>query len=624
MQNFAQVSRIARIRRNDSKKISKFTKAIRPEMDGMFHALFLDLKQLCPIYRDTDLKSDLKTLFKRLECEGLGFISKGLPDYFQSVCDVLEGHRTLNTSFVGFKKTPNGYPAFLGRLTHEVLNDGPYAAISFECIYQICVAFKKLRGPYRQESLRIQMRNFVENDDRLSRLNFNSDITRPILLHARNIITRLFKNVKYDDLDRAMKPRPGPGATNTPVEKHMRFAPHVVYDRVHEEFNYLEYFYGFHHWNPVDDAARWMSLPHKDEAESRFRFVDKYLFKPRGICIEENECQFFQQGVKNFLYNFLERHSYTKGHVNFRDQTINQQKAFESSKNLEDATLDMKDGSDNIARVLVHLLFLDTVLLETLDSVSTRIIRLPEQQMLAHKFAPMGSGVCFPIMSLVHYVLVRAIIELSALEDSRDLAEKVYVYGDDIVIPSKACEAVFTYLPYFGMKLNTTKSFVNSHFRESCGVHAYNSVDVTPVYVNYLIKNSRSAHSDTQSLLSLLAKESSFEVKGWKETASQIRRSVERIWGKLPMVDPRSRMLGFSRENHFLEHADMVQYAKKYKWDDDLCKHRYLVRVISPLKNETQILHQGESYLRKLLTYADDPWNMPGETTDLTVGWKWV
>jgi hypothetical protein len=55
------------------------------------------------------------------------------------------------------------------------------------------------------------------------------------------------------------------------------------------------------------------------------------------------------------------------------------------------------------------------------------------------------------------------------------------VFGDDIIVPSECAEFVIDDLESFGLLVNRTKSFWRGAFRESCGVDAYNGVDVTPV-----------------------------------------------------------------------------------------------------------------------------------------------
>jgi hypothetical protein len=142
----------------------------------------------------------------------------------------------------------------------------------------------------------------------------------------------------------------------------------------------------------------------------------------------------------------MENHVETRGHINFRDQSINGELALRSSKDKFYATIDMKAASDRVSRDLVSYLVQDNrELHDAIMALSVEVIELPDEigfveQFPCAKYAPMGSALCFPIMSLVHYSLCRAIIRQSqaSLSDSKD----VYVYGDDIIVPSHCAQAL--------------------------------------------------------------------------------------------------------------------------------------------------------------------------------------
>lgn len=611
---------IARNSKRNIREIQKYYSEIRGCVLDMFHSLLSDFVNLNPLYRSVDLARDYKTLESRFSSEGLGFLSVTLPQLMQDLFCFVEGG---TPSYVGWKKhTRAEYPAFLGRLFGEVYARGPYSAVSFGQIYQVCSAFKKLKGPFRETSLHKSLCSFVSVDEELGRIDFTAEPLVPILTNARRLIESVFQDVSWSELDKELKPRPGPGATNTYVDKHLRFRPHVVYEGLNEEFNYLDWFYS-HSWDPIEDAKRYMCLPEKVDAESRFKFVPKYLFKPRGICIEENEMQFFQQALKGFLYRHLELHPATRGRINFSSQGVNRNLALDSSVTKECATIDMSDASDRVARELVHRLFLNTALLDPLDAVSTRRIKLPDgKYLLAHKFAPMGSGVCFPVMAIVHWALIRSMIALSSIPDSEKVSKRVYVYGDDIIFPISACEVVYTYLPLFGMKLNKTKSFHTGPFRESCGVHAYDGLDVTPVYVNYVITKTQDC-SDTTTLLSLIAKEQLFFKKGYTETSRCIQRYVNKTYWSLPFVGEASPVLGWRRPGRS-DYRTVIPYSRKRRYNADLQTPEVSLQCVVPNKEPDAVLHEGDGYLRKLLTNADEASTMPGSVEELTVRRRWV
>jgi len=642
--------RIAKERTQSSGKTSKiddFYRAHRDNFIAIIEALLADFVNINPCYRSVDKARDLATFVKRLNHERLGFLSKSLPDLMSSLFCWTQGGKP---SYNGWRKASRAeYPAFLGRLFSEVYNQGENHEMAFAQIYQVCVLFKKLRGPYHETVLRENLRSFVEVDSSLGLIDFQSEPLKPILTNAQALITSLFKDVELSpDM---FKPRPGPGATNTPVDKHLRFVPHTVYTELDEEFDYLNSYY-FHYWDPVEDARKYMSLPVKEEAESRYKQIPKYLGKPRGICIEENEMQFFQQAIKRFLYKLLESHPATRGRINFTSQELNRNLALAASITQEFATLDANEASDRVARLLVHLLFLNTPIFHQLDSVSTRLIRLPDDNILyANKFAPMGSGVCFPVMAVVHWALIRSIIKLSSVEDSENLSKQVYVYGDDIIIPTVATQAIYDYLPLFGMKLNVDKSFIRGQFRESCGIHAYNGVDVTPVYVNYVPSNNQE-RSNTTVLLSLIAKEAQFYERGLYKTSQCLQNLVRKHYWEVPFVGADSPVLGFKRDG-VTDYEEVLRFSRSVKWDPDTQQPLYNLQTVVPKYRDEGVLVEGCRYLRNLVSgkrpgtvypqCEDDPWtpfkrdpssfiltsedlgnSIPGDVEDLRVRRRWL
>jgi hypothetical protein len=603
--------------RNKISDTNKFRMAHADSILRMFQAILTDFVNLNPSYRRVDSARDFKTITTRFNEEGLGYLSVTLPGMMSDLFQHTQGGRALYT---GFKKTPGAeYPAFLGRLFKSVYDKDENEVVAYSQIYQVCTLFKKLRGPFEKSLLRKEIRSFLKTEQEIGSIDFRAEPLQPILENSRKLIETVFEDVEFKPGD--LIPRPGPGATNTPVDKHLRFRPHVVYEHLDEEFDFLETFYT-HSWDPVEDARRYMNLPTVAEPYSRFKFIQKYLGKPRGICIEENEMQFFQQAIKRFLYDHLERHPATRGRVNFRSQDVNRSLALSSSIDNDKITIDMSEASNRVARELVYRNFWNTPLFHLLDTVSTRLMKLPDGTThYTQMYAPMGSGVCFPIMAIIHWALIRSIIKLSSVEDSENLSKQVYVYGDDIIIPRVCAQAVYDYLPLFGMKLNVDKSFSNGPFRESCGIHAYMGVDITPVYVNRITETNQS-DSNTNVLLSLIAKEAQFYNKGFIETSQCIQNLVRKHYWLLPTVGKDSPLLGWKREGRTEMHV-LFNHARSWRYNIFLHAYEFNLQTVVPRRDPVQELDAGDSYLRKLITNADDAHVMPGRVEDLMVRRTW-
>jgi hypothetical protein len=470
------------------------------------------------------------------------------------------------------------------------------------CLYQLCHAFKKLRGPYKPSTLQQQLWSFVEDDIELRYFDFFSEPTYPILQRAREIVRKIFEDMDPEfDVEKFI-PRPGPGATNTPRQKHVRYRPHVLYNQIDEVLPYVDYYYS-HPWDLVTGSMRYKALERKDAPSSRFKFVPKNYGKPRGICIEEQETQFFQQAIKTAMYDRLLTHPITKGYVNFDDQTVNGRLALTSSKDRLYATLDMSAASDRVSRTLVRYLFHDCPeLRESLLAVSTREIELLDdgidflEKLPCEKFAPMGSAVCFPVMALVHFVLIKAILSLCELP--HDLTRDVYVYGDDIIVRSECVDAVYAYLPLFGMKFNTEKSYVYSHFRESCGVHAFKGVDITPAYVKHVPE----LHSPRDVVLSLIANEAQLFKAGFLRTAEYLRSAIQKVKSlkgfHIPFVTPKSPVLGFIRDEGDASYRYLRFQGNRRRWNAELQCYDFRVIAAIPSQERLTLESDNEALLR--------------------------
>lgn len=562
-----------------------------------------------------------------LKTRGLSFATKCLPKLADNLLQYLE---TGISSYPGFKKLAGTeHPRFLGQIFTMIYN--PSFCVSnrvwaIKCIYQFGYIFKKLQGPYDPKVLVKKYDEFCDVDASLATISCDYDVIN----WAINDINTLFKDVDMNNVD--LHCHPGPGATNTPRKKYERYEPFVLYKQIDDVLWYEDIF--------LPSYSSWTRQAQNLRANialnptSRFKFVPKTFSKPRGICIEENEMQFAQQGLKEFLYAHIERHWLTKGHVNFSDQNCNRNKALQGSLTRLSATIDMSEASDRISRELVSKLFENQAdIRDILVALSTRIITAPSDikkhvknpSLNALKYAPMGSGLCFPIMSLVHFTLVRGIIASSKLPDKMALLKEVYVYGDDIILPSIAVEAVFSELPKFGMKLNTEKSFYKGEFRESCGLHAYKGVEVTPIFIKKINLKARK----TETLLSALAAEYGLRHNGFTSTADNIVLMVNDAEGELPYVTPSSPVLGFRRDGD-VHVSDCLTAGTRIRFrrasdpsQPYLQCYEYRVRVVEPIQIKSSLF--GFSGLVRKLVCEDDHANNSSEATKkFKISWKWL
>lgn len=603
-------------KRNKAER-SDFYKTLEHVKDVLFYAI-IDAHKLLPGYKSTnaDCSRDLATILCRFEHEGFSFVAKIMPILFDGLVTYLE---TGVSSYPGFKLAKGcEYPAFLRRHFARIYNDphSPDAATSISIIYQLSVLFKKFKGPHRKSVLKRQYDDFCDVDNNLPD-EIQDDQT---IRHAQNLVYKLFHD--FDVNDHRILPRPGPGATNTPVEKHERFTPRVMYTCIDDIFPYQEFFY-VTPWDVNRCTPQFLSLYNKRELAptSRFKFVEKQYDKARGICIEENEMQFMQQGLKNYMYTVLENHPLTKGKINFSDQTVNQRMALLSSKDCLHATLDEKEASDRISRALVWKIWEKVPdMRDALFALSTKNIKAPAEGNKSlwniKKYAPMGSALCFPVMSVVHFALLYGILMQNGYKKhDRDLG--IYVYGDDLIVPLDVVEAVLTCFPRYGLKFNTNKSFWRSNFRESCGVHAYQGEDITPIYLKHIPNH----HSRTEALLSVLAAEQGLFNKGFVYTAAKIRELCRKYFGMLPMVSEDSPVVGYRRR---AGSTVSCYVCGKTRWNRELQRREFRLRVVHPVQPGLPPMGEYSCYFRKIVTKAHYSRSVKDSCTDLSIRYKWV
>jgi len=613
--------------------VKKFNDDTLPSILPILKCILLDGYNLLKNYGFTDYTRDLVSLEKRFNNQGVGFIQKSLPNLFNNLLRYLETGVSLYPEFALQKGTK--HPRFLRRL-FEVIYDCDSSdkdqALAMQIMYQLTAAFKKLEGPYSTKVLRDSLADFVSVDEDLAKCNITTGAAGIIMKHAQAVITQLFSSYDPDD-GQMERPSPGSGATATALEKNLRFRPRVLYEQLDDVYDHDVWFNTAYQYLFGGTAVDYGTALRSDSKvtqfpRSRFKYINKKLGTPRGICIEENETQCFQQGLRKPIYAFVEASPRTSGKVNFTDQSVNRDLALESSRTRSKATIDMKEASDRVWREVVFTLFLYTPILDKLSAVSTRMIELPDglgqrKYMFANKYAPMGSGVCFPVMSLTHWALIQGIIASSQMPDSSRLCREVYVYGDDIIVPSQCAELVYKYLPLFGMKINEEKSYVNSYFRESCGCHAYKGYDITPAFIKKIISRSTKS-SDSCTLMSLISKEHRLKSNMFVETAKYLRTSCHKLYGDLPNVNHGSPLVGWKSDHHVTK-AQLMPYCKGVKTEkDDSQQLLYKFRLHKVASEELPCLEDDRAYFRKSTMITEESRFISGDPKDARVYWGWV
>jgi hypothetical protein len=556
---------------------------------------------------------DIAVMRRRVASEGLSFLTKALPKLAKELDRALS--QGVQFAPLGFKKKPNStLPKFLGYMFELVFDPSGYE-LANSCpravrdLRQVLYLMYKLAVPHTQDQEEETLLGFAEVDAGLPTSIAEDDVIR----HARNFITNVFGS--FDPYD--IVPKHGPGAVATGEKNHEKHRFSRLYKSIERVYPFTEYFiYNLTHH--VDDPTYLRKLEVLEDGTAKVVLVPKDSRGPRIISCEPLEYQWMQGGLGSKISSHLEKCRWTKGHVNFTDQTINQRFALRGSKGPKWVTLDMKEASDRVSVALVSVLFRDCpALLDCLLALRTPRTRLPNGDVVTmKKFAPMGSSLCFPIESIVFMALGVGVILHERSKNAnqgkpenawmlyqhrmQSAARRLFVYGDDIIARSEDYAALLQYFPNVGLKFNADKCCTKGSFRESCGVDAYKGVDVTPLRIKRMwIPGRRQAN---ETYLSFVSFSNEAHYRCLHQVASLVSDAVEEDLGILPTLwkEPETASLDHTR-------SSLLCWVRP---DSEACvndKIRWKFRFNRDLQRLEVNVHQAVA--RRVFARADD-WSM--------------
>lgn len=440
-----------------------------------------------------DLGLDNKStayLLRRIKNEGLKFLTKTLPKLSKALLASLEK---------GFFQRPKDFrwkgaslefcSSWLNLIFNRrgiLRNDAcPYA---IKNIRQLCEYFYKLVTPFSEKDIQEAEDKYVELEQGFP------EASNEWADEVRITFENLYPNISRETPDGVFqhsRPRFGPGSyagsQKCPVPHHIyKNKSDSIIGTTNDTYSaYSGYF------KPYASSK----TPIKTTSEgktSEVVIVPKDSRGPRIISKEPLHLLKGQMAFFDWLSSSLQFSS--RKRINFTDQTINQNLAREGSIKQNIATLDLKDASDRMGFSLARRVFRNSPALRwfVLNARSTHTV-LPSSGKIIplKKLSGMGSGLTFPIMALlIQCSVVTSVRKRVRHLSLKDIAERVYVYGDDIIIPKVWYDIAVDGLCLSGFKVNTEKSYRHSHFRESCGGDYYKGVSVGPVRLK--LSNNRS------------------------------------------------------------------------------------------------------------------------------------
>jgi hypothetical protein len=548
------------------------------------------------------LRRDMQTVRSRTAQEGLSFLTKTLPKLGKALDDAME--TTMLSVPREFKRSHvNGsVPAFMqvhfnmafdgdGRIRDDVPPD------VIKHIRQVCFVLYKLSVPYQPKEEARVIESFLAAE---GELELPDDCETSGVISAASYIIRDIL-LGFDPKD--VLPRHGPGAVATGelLEKKWDFSR--LYRPIHQVYPYYEYFIVGRSRELVDRKAWYGHLERLDEGCAKVVLVPKDSRGPRLISCEPLEYQYVQQGLGRKLMKHLENHWLTRGHVNFSDQSVNGKLALESSRTREYATIDLKDASDRVSLELVRRVFSSSDILRYLEGTRSTSTLLPDGRIVRlSKFAPMGSALCFPVESLVFFAVLVAGVHRRTGCLPRDVAKRIFVYGDDIVVPVEWMQIAVETLERVRLRVNVHKSYASGYFRESCGVDAFKGVVVTPIRIKALWSGRWSDGAACASYVSLA---NHLAERGYHIASARIFGRLEAIYGKLPYCTKESGVLG--RWSRSLVDAIQLNAGRVRQFRDP---QRQVIKVkgikLVPRRRKTK-LDSWPRLLKALLTADETP-----------------
>lgn len=315
-------------------------------------------------------------------------------------------------------------------------------------------------------------------------------------------------------------------------------------------------------------------------------FVPKDSRGPRVISKEPLYKLSLQMSFFDFSTKVLQKIS--RGRINFTDQGINQSLAREGSISGKWVTADMKEASDSVLLKLVRIISRNSPAFRWfLRHTRTPLALLPKSKRLIRlrKLSGMGSGLTFPTMALVIHLSVCTLVSDRFNLPFEKVMRSVYVYGDDLIVPKEWWDVAREALKLSQLEVNTSKSYSQSHFRESCGADYYCGYPVGPVRMRIpsgvTTPGSKSILiSGTRGIVQLERHCRELVKASLYNTADYLYHCLQKAIGILPSVYGDSPVLGKYTPDGIEDTVGYVPLPNIRK-TNGMCPYKYLGKVLA-------------------------------------------
>lgn len=553
---------------------------------NLLRSLLTDVKRLHPGVRGLD--RDIITIEKRVEHEGFSFLSKAIPTLSDAL---LVGLSTgVFTCPIGFKTVKGGrIPRLFSGIFCDVF-DMYTGLLKDECpidcittLYQCTRLFKKCLST-------------DEESDKLS-----SEAVKAFFDTENEIVREISDERLSFCIDRVSQLILGQLAFSDDVMgKH---GPGAVYEgySTNQKWKYLTEFVigddtqalpGYDDFALEDriDLSPIRSASHPDQLElpfikrlapssrSRLVTVPKSSTSRRTITVEPMLNQFVQQMLRTQLLDAISSCRIMSVCLDLSDQTKNQILAREGSMHNNFSTLDLKSASDLLSLDLVQKIFHrhGDFYRRMMES---RSICVEHENVRCHikKFGGMGNALTFPVQSIVF-----AVVSIAALLVGREkyptyrnvlaAARMLRIYGDDIIVVTKHYRHVVRGLTSVGLKVNSSKSFFEGDFKESCGTDWFRGVEITPLYLRSVPLNLQ---SDPRALTNLVSACNQGWLRCYYKFSDHLKDIIEGyLRKKLPLTKSSSGSLGLHTRQEVSEYKRYNQRLNRFEFFGPVVRSR--------------------------------------------------
>ncbi len=425
-------------------------------------------------------RRDVETLASRFEEEGLSYLTITLPAMEKALTKSIS-QGVVDSNLLGLFGSSGGLPKFLsGFLRRIFLSDGTISSDArfvgelFADLRQLLVLFSKVDMECTQARKDKSMDQYIAADRAIPQLH--KELLQEFRSEARNSLWDYFLEVQNVLEERDLS-RHSSGALATRESYNERFHLTKWSSRLQEVWPYWHYARSTYKSEPPS------IVPRNEEPPVKVVLVPKTQKSPRVIAMEPSWNQFAQQGILKAMTEVLQYPKYRDLYYSicWNDQNFNRRLARIGASEGNFATIDLSEASDRVSSTLVHALLPPGPLRDAVFASRSRYADVQGRKIRLKKFASMGSALCFPMETMVFYIISRLGVKAAFGSSSARNNLPIRVYGDDIIVPTESAPAVVRNLEAYGLKVNPAKTFLNGLFKESCGSDWYGTIDVTPI-----------------------------------------------------------------------------------------------------------------------------------------------